>query len=189
MPGINIIFVVFFVALFAAACIIILLKPDQYFTPNREIVCPENRQPAAIKLDIGYRIRTLFRGDGESLRLKSCSRWPARQDCGEECLLQVDLNPRMLDEVLRKWYEGKSCALCHRALTERDWRLGRFAAIDRNSEFVSASEILRSVELTTALAQHRPVCGECQSAQLARRKMTLLKGDRRAAKEEGWTGE
>jgi hypothetical protein len=191
MLGISFL-ITFLIALVAAVCIMILLKPDEYFTADREIVCPESHTPAAVQIDLSHRIRTLLRGGGEFLRLKSCSRWPERKACGEECLLQIDLRPKILDDVLQKWCAGKPCALCGRRLTENDWRLGYFSAVNDQNEFVNAREMpLYSHELTIALAQYRPVCRNCQSTQLAKRaaKIVLLKGDRRATKEEIWTGE
>jgi len=54
-------------------------------TPRR-VVCPETGKPAAIAMDpfdaaFHHRLGT------PELRLKRCSRWPARADCGQGCLV------------------------------------------------------------------------------------------------------
>jgi hypothetical protein len=50
----------------------------------RVITCPENRKPAGVMVDTGHVLLMTLTGK-EDLRLKSCSRWPERQDCGQEC--------------------------------------------------------------------------------------------------------
>ena len=82
------IFAVLLVAVFAILCMVILLAPDHYLTARRAVTCPETRQPEKVKIAIGDRIWSLLRGK-EDLHLAACSRWPDRQKCGEECLLQV----------------------------------------------------------------------------------------------------
>ena len=59
---------------------------------KRVITCPETRKPAAIQVDAGHAALTAAVSHPD-LRLKSCSRWPEREDCGQECLLQVELSP------------------------------------------------------------------------------------------------
>jgi hypothetical protein len=182
------VFVLLLIVGFALLCFWFLRQPDGYLSSQRVLTCPETRKPAAVKLDIGHRLRTLF-GGREQLQLKSCSRWPERQGCSQECLLQVDSSPAILDGVLRAWYAGKTCALCHRALQEQDWTLGRFSAVDASGRFLCGSELpLR--KLPTALESYQPVCWPCHLGQRARNYPpdTLLQGDRRAAKEERWTG-
>ena len=182
-------FVLLLIVGFAFLCVWFLLQPDGYLSSQRVITCPETRQSAAVKLDIGYRIRTLLRGR-ELLQLKSCSRWPERQACDQECLLQVDLNPAILEGVLRTWYADKTCALCNRELHEQDWSLGRFSAVDEAGRFVCGSELpLR--KLPMAAEHYRPVCWPCHLDQRAQRHTPgkLLKGDRRVTQKELWAGE
>jgi len=59
------------------------------FSPQRRgsriVTCPETKKPAAVEVAVGamssggYRVL-------DRLRLDNCSRWPLRQDCGQECL-------------------------------------------------------------------------------------------------------
>jgi hypothetical protein len=158
MLGVTIL-VLLFAVCFAFICFRIVLPADGYLTSHRMLTCPETGQPARVQLDIGYRLRTLL-GGHERLRLQSCARWPERQICGQECLLQVDLNPEIMERVLRTWYEGKMCALCSQKLQEQDWRRGRFSALDEEGRFFCANELpLR--ELPKTIGRYRPVCWSC----------------------------
>lgn len=173
------------VALFAILSMVVLLAPDHFLTAHRTVICPENRQSAEVTIAIGDRIRSLLRGR-ENLHLEACSRRQNRQECGEECLLQVDLHPQILPRVLRAWAEGKACAICGRVLTEADWLHGRFAGLDENDRFVPGGEMpLRALPM--ALERYRPICWPCHGIQRERRLPTLFPGSR--PPEELWMGE
>ena len=53
-------------------------------------------------------------------RLSSCSRWPERAGCGQECLTQIATAPDgcLLRSIVTSWYAGKSCVECGRQVTE-----------------------------------------------------------------------
>ncbi len=178
------VFLMFLVAIAVVTCVVVLLKPDTYFTRHHTIVCPEAHAQTDIEIDRAHRLKTLLRGTSE-LRVAGCDRWPERQGCDEECLLQVDLKPAVLQRTLRKWYAGKSCALCDRVLTEDDWRQGRFSALDGDNKFVSPAALpLR--DLPQHVSRYRPVCWQCHQQQRANAASagTRFKGDRRGHKEE-----
>src|SRR4030095_13851768 len=59
---------------------------------TRVVTCPETRKPVAVRLDRHLAASTAMTGDTE-LRLKSCTRWPERADCGQECLAQIEASP------------------------------------------------------------------------------------------------
>ena len=75
---------------------------------QRLITCPETRQPAAIKVDAAHAALTAA-AKNPDLRLMSCSRWPERDDCGQECLLQVELSPEycLVRNIFNNWYSDK----------------------------------------------------------------------------------
>jgi hypothetical protein len=185
MLGMSI-FLIFLGVLFFCICVLILLKPGDYFAARRLLTCPETRHAASVKIDVRHRLLTLLRGQ-EKLRLASCSRWPGRQPCGEECLLQIDLNPELLDRALRLWAEGKPCALCQRPLAEGDWRGGHFSGLDQDGKLVTPAE-MQLRDLPMALERYRPVCWPCNLTQCLMRQPILLKGDRRGRREELWDG-
>src|ERR1041384_2571745 len=68
------------------------LRPYFSFRGKRLITCPESHKPAAVEVAAGKAARTALLGD-PTLRLNQCSRWPERQDCGHECLQQVEPDP------------------------------------------------------------------------------------------------
>jgi hypothetical protein len=174
------------VGLFGIVSLIVLLAPDRFLAARRTLICPETRQPAAVRLAIGERIRSLLAGR-ERLRVRTCSRWPERQGCGEECLLQVDLQPQLLERELRAWCEGRDCALCGHPLVANDWRQGRFSGVDGKGRFVPAAEMPLQ-ELPLALENYRPVCWNCHCAQRGLRLQAgQLPGGRRSA--AVWAGE
>src|SRR6185503_10341548 len=80
---------------------------------KRIITCPETRRPAAVQVDARHAALTAAISRPE-LRLKTCSRWPEREDCGQECLLQVELSPEdcLVRNMLTSWYTGKRCVSC-----------------------------------------------------------------------------
>jgi hypothetical protein len=184
-----ILYVLFLVVLAAIACLVILLRPDQYFTRKRRIVCPETRTPVDLQVDTAHALKTFFT-DVEDFRVKDCARWPARADCDQECLLQVDTKPAILDRTLARFYEGKSCARCGAALGDQDWKRGHFAMLDEKDEFVPAGQMPLK-QFPMALEGCRPVCWKCHQAEIARQAMPelMFTGDRRGRHDEPWIAE
>jgi hypothetical protein len=147
---------------------------------TRIVVCPETRQAAAVEVDA----RQAALGASRSrprLRLESCTRWPERQACGQECLAQVESAPEtcLLLYILSEWYRGKTCAFCGRAFDA--WRrydhepalLAPGGALVDWSDFPPA-------EVRDVLASHRPVCWNCRVAEGFRRQHPELVTDRSA---------
>src|SRR5512133_765570 len=63
------------------------------FRGARVITCPENLEPAAVHVDALRAAHWAAVSGDPVLRLKSCSRWPERADCGQDCLSQVESAP------------------------------------------------------------------------------------------------
>jgi hypothetical protein len=89
---------------------------------DRVIRCPENREIAAVVVDARRAGITAILGE-PTLRLRDCTRWPQRQDCGQECLSQIEAAPHdcLVRTILTKWYQGKACVYCHRPFDEINW--------------------------------------------------------------------
>ena len=128
---------------------------------KRVITCPETRKPAAIEVDAGHAALTAAISHPE-LRLKACSRWPEREDCGQECLLQVQLSPEdcLLRNILTGWYADKYCASCGRQFAEIHWLDNKPALLSPKGKTVEWSEIPPE-EVPGVLATHFPVCWDC----------------------------
>ena len=84
---------------------------------TRVVVCPENREMVAVQVDAGHAALSAPQGRPE-LRLESCTRWPEKAGCGQECLGQIESAPQacLLRNILGDWYQGKSCAFCGRSV-------------------------------------------------------------------------
>ena len=55
----------------------------------RHVTCPALAAPALVSLDPWYAARMHALGDQE-IRIKGCTEWPGRQQCGRECMVQLD---------------------------------------------------------------------------------------------------
>jgi hypothetical protein len=58
------------------------------FRKPREVICPENAEPASVTVDATYAALTSAVG-ANRLRLDGCSRWPDRGACNRACLSQL----------------------------------------------------------------------------------------------------
>lgn len=58
------------------------------FRKPKEIVCPENAEPAHVTVDATYAAMTSAVGMNR-LRLEGCSRWPEHGACNRSCLSQL----------------------------------------------------------------------------------------------------
>src|SRR4051794_32984931 len=82
----------------------------------RAIMCPENLRPAGVTVDARHATLTGFAGTAE-LRLSSCSHWPERAGCGQQCLSEIEASTEgcLIQKTLVKWYHGKNCSYCGKA--------------------------------------------------------------------------
>src|SRR3954453_23925558 len=84
---------------------------------ERIVTCPETKQPAAVNVAAGEAALGVFFNE-PTMRLKECSRWPERQECGQDCLQQIKADSQgcLVWHIVSKWYEGKSCVFCHKPI-------------------------------------------------------------------------
>jgi len=99
----------------AALAAALALRAWLKYRGDRVIVCPENHRPAGVALDARHAAAVALWNGGE-LRLSSCSRWPEKSGCGQECLSQIEASPEgcLVRHILTGWYQGKVCAWCGR---------------------------------------------------------------------------
>ncbi|SRR6266571_6597563 len=128
---------------------------------KRIITCPETRRPAGIEVDAAHAAFTSAAGYWD-LRLKSCSRWPEREDCGQECLLQVQLSPQdcLVRRVLSDWYEDKQCVSCGLTFGEIRFLDHKPGLLSPEGRLVGLNEVATE-EIPDVLATHFPVCWDC----------------------------
>ena len=177
---------IFPLALFLVGAVVLLALPigaslQSYFRNRgrKTVVCPENHQRVAVEMDSKYEFQTALRGQ-EHERLQSCSRWPEKADCGQECLAQIDPTPENLERLLTKWYQGKSCEICGRSLTPADWRRSRLAFLNENQKLFELRH-MHLDEIPSTLDKLAPLCWNCHQEERVRQAVPprLLKGDRR----------
>jgi hypothetical protein len=62
------------------------------FRGTRLVTCPETHEPAVVELAARSMGMQAFL-DEPCLRLRECTRWPMRGDCGQDCLAQIEARP------------------------------------------------------------------------------------------------
>src|SRR5262245_14192193 len=107
--------------IFAAIYFVVafFVRSSRRFSGERVIICPETGKQAMVEVDARHAALTSLVGQTD-LRLENCWRWPLKEDCGQECLLQLDVGDSecLVRSVLQKWYRDKKCAFCERSFNE-----------------------------------------------------------------------
>lgn len=152
----------------AAITALIILTISHRRSARRVITCPETFKNEVIEIDRAHELYTLLR-DKKETRLKSCTRWPERDDCDQDCVAQVDAGPAVIDRILGKWYDGKNCAVCAMPLVRYDFQRGRAAALDGDGTLVELRDMNWN-EFPMSLERFTPICWKCHEAQLAQRR-------------------
>ena len=144
----------------------------------RAIVCPETRRPAGVTVDAGRAALTGLLGS-EHFRLSSCSRWPERAGCGQECLTQIQTSPEgcLVRKTLARWYQGKTCVLCGEPFGEIEWA-GQKPALLRADRMSLDWSRVPAERLTETLETASPVCFACHMANTLVREHPDLVIDR-----------
>src|SRR6185369_14440113 len=124
---------------------------------TRVITCPETRKPVAVNVDVKHAAFSAIGGDPD-LRLRSCTRWPERQDCDQDCLLQIELNPKdcLVRNMLTNWYEGKKCVFCHQEVEKVNWHERKPALLSPDNKTVQCNDVPPE-SLPEVLSTHKPV--------------------------------
>jgi hypothetical protein len=136
---------------------------------KRLITCPETHKTEAVEVAAGEAAIGAFLTE-PTLRLKDCSRWPERQNCGQDCLQQIKADPEncLIWNIVSKWYEGKSCVFCHK-------QIGPLHHLDHapallGSDFGTTEwKQFRPEQLPEIFSSHQPVCWNCHIAESFRR--------------------
>ena len=147
---------------------------------TRVVVCPENREMVAVRVDATHAAATAPQGHPD-LRLESCTRWPEKAGCGQECLGQIESAPEacLLRNILADWYQGKSCVYCRREFRAIHWHDHQPGLATPNGTIVGW-EGFRPEQVLDVLATHQPVCWDCRIAETFRREHPELVTDRPA---------
>jgi hypothetical protein len=156
-------YLVLIVVMLAAVYFVVPFVVATYikFRGKRIITCPETRKPAAIEVDARHAALSAAVSHPD-LRLKSCTRWPERKECGQECLLQVELSPEgcLVRNILTDWYSDKHCVSCGRQIGEIHWLDRKPALLSPEGETILWSEVPPE-RVPDVLTSHFPVCWDC----------------------------
>jgi hypothetical protein len=157
----------------ATVCILSFYAARAYikFRGEGVVTCPETGKPAAVEVDKTHAALTFTRGIPD-LRLKRCSRWPERQECGQECLVQIELTPEqcMVRQLLTNWYVSKACVFCGKVFGKINWTDHKPALMNaEESKTVEWPEVPTEM-LPQVLSTHLPVCWNCHVAETFRRE-------------------
>jgi hypothetical protein len=162
-----------FVVVFLLSCVpavIAYAAALRRYTGDRILICPETGQAQAVRVDARHAASTALAGEA-LLRLDSCTRWPERRDCGQECLAQIETAPDgcLVRSRLERWYAGARCCLCGDVFAPIPWFDRKPGLRSPEGRAVSWEEI-RPAELPILLSTHRPLCFDCLVAETFRRR-------------------
>jgi hypothetical protein len=145
---------------------------------KRLITCPETQKAAAVDVAAGEAAVGAFLSE-PTLRLKQCSRWPERQDCGQECLQQIEVDPEncLVWNIVSQWYAGKKCVYCHKTFGQLRHLDHAPALLSPDHKTVEWRE-LRPEQLPEIFSSHSPVCWNCHVTETFRRLYPELVVDR-----------
>ena len=135
----------------------------------RVIVCPETDQPAAIAIHTGAAALSAIL-EKPDINVARCSRWPERESCNQACTAQVAIAPKetLAFSVVRRWFAGKSCALCLQPIPSLSARGAQPGLLDcslqRPPDTVAWNEV-PAESLPALFKTHLPVCARCHQRE------------------------
>ena len=150
----------------AVLAIVVLIPVLRVYRGTRLVACPETKQPAAVELDSIRAALTLLGDESPRLRLTNCSRWPEKAGCGQECLGEVERDPKacLVRTIVADWYRGQSCVFCGKPIPEVTWTEHRPALLSPDRVTVSWKDV-KPETLPDLFATHKPVCWDCHVVQ------------------------
>lgn len=152
---------------------------------RRVITCPENQRPAGVVVDARHAAATAL-GRRPELRLSSCSRWPERAGCGQQCLNQIVAAPEdcLVRNIVDEWYEDKVCASCGQPFGEIQWAGSQPALLRADKVSVEWKQV-PAEQLYETLETALPVCFACHMAATLVREHPELAVDRPGSQKAG----
>lgn len=174
------IFLIILITVLAAFYFVVPFVAGTYlkFRGKRVITCPETRKPAGVEVDTVHAALTAAYTHPD-LRLKTCTRWPEKKDCGQECLLQIEIAPEdcLVRHILAGWYLDKLCVSCGRAFSTIQWSDHKPALLSPDGTTVEWSEV-PAEKVPDVLKTHFPVCWDCHITETFCREYPELIVDR-----------
>lgn len=146
---------------------------------KRLVTCPETQKTVAVDVNTKEAAEGAFLSE-PTLRLSSCTRWPERQDCGQDCLRQIEADPAncLVWNVVSRWYEGKNCVFCHKTIGPLHHLDHVPALLGPDFKTVEWNQV-RPEQLPDVFSTHQPVCWNCHVTESFRRLHPELVTERR----------
>ena len=142
-----------------------LVRSSSKYRGSRVVTCPETKKPAIVEVDSLHASLTSTVGLPD-IRLEECSRWPIKEQCGQECLIDLDVAPErcLVSGVLMRWYRDKTCVYCGKVFSELHWVDHRPALLSPDGKLAGWNEVNLD-KLRNVLETYSPVCWDCYIAQ------------------------
>ena len=142
-----------------------LVRSSSRYGGTRIVTCPETKKPTIVEVDALHATLTSTVGLPD-IRLQNCARWPLKEQCGQECLMDLDVAPErcLVSGVLMRWYSGKNCVYCNKPFQELHWVDHQPALLSSDGELLSWDAI-KLDNLRHVLETHSAVCWNCYIAQ------------------------
>jgi hypothetical protein len=149
-----------------------------HFRGKRLVACPETHKPAAVSVGAAEAGLGVFFNE-PTMRLRECSRWPERQNCGQDCLQQIESDSQncLVWNIVSRWYEGKVCVFCRKPIEPLHQWDHAPALLGRDFRTKEWKDVRPEV-LPEVFASHQPVCWNCHVAESFRRLHPELVTDR-----------
>ena len=148
----------------------VALRAYVKYRGQRVITCPETQKAAAVHVNANKAARLALLGKSY-VRLDQCSRWPERQNCGQDCLSQVNADPAacLVWNIVDQWYRGKACAYCQKPFAKIRWHDRHPALMAPDHTCMQWNEVAPE-KLPVVFESYLPVCWNCYIAETFRRK-------------------
>ena len=142
-----------------------LVRSYSTYRGTRTVICPETKRPTVVEVDALHASLTSTVGLPD-IRLQDCARWPMKEQCGQECLLDLDVAPErcLISGVLMRWYRDRKCVYCGKVFSEVQWADHRPALLSPEGELRTWNAVTMD-EITNVMKTHAPVCWDCYIAQ------------------------
>jgi hypothetical protein len=146
-----------------------LIRSLSRYRGPRIVTCPETKEAAIVEVDAVHAAFTSTVGLPD-IRLQDCSRWSIMGQCGQECLMDLDVASErcLVSGVLMRWYRDKKCVYCRKAFPELQWMDHRPALLSPEGKLLSWNRVAPD-HFRNVLETHSPVCWDCYIAQTFRR--------------------
>ena len=142
-----------------------LVRSFSKYRGSRIVTCPETKEPAIVEVDSLHASLTSTVGLPD-IRLDACSRWPIKEQCGQECLIDLDVAPErcLVSGVLMRWYRDRKCVYCRKVFSELHWVDHQPALLSPDAKLTGWNEVNLD-KLRNVLETYSPVCWDCYIAQ------------------------